>query len=235
MKKGKILLIDDKFDYHWESIEFLKKSYDVDVVSYLDTALFNLAHYKRYQLIILEMMMPTQGAYTKQETNDGFRTGLVFYEKELSKWGIPVLFWSSNEYSVDEIIAKNNLKLSFLQKAAEEDHLLVAVDKFLNSLELINEKSDKVLTLLSNLEACVRAYSENYADSTPSEKTAKENCVLIAKELEKKNIKHSLWDGDFYYAVFINPRDLKLIPEIAESSKINFWINWLEKWQIKKV
>lgn len=127
----KILLIDDNLISNNNYINRLKTKYSVDDVAYLNTAIYKLKHHENYCLIIVDIMMPTLGLFTNEETNDGLTTGLVFYEKYLKELNIPVLFWSRHDFFHEDVKKLDDSNTSFILKEYDENHLLNAVDKIL--------------------------------------------------------------------------------------------------------
>ena len=85
------------------------------------------------------------------------------------------------------------------------------------------------LVLRNELKTPVIAYDISYADSTASEKIAKDRCIEIAKILSKKEIKFAIFDGDFYMNVMIDQSDFEKVKEIAEESDLEIWSFYLEK------
>jgi PleD family two-component response regulator len=131
-KRKKILLIDHHPSYHFEAINNLKKEYKVKVVHYISTALVKLGQ-KKYDLIIIEIRLAYLNLYTPEETDDGLKTGIIFYERELEKRGVPVMFWSGADSCQEEIaqIKEKNPRVCFVLKEANGYHLLKAVNDFL--------------------------------------------------------------------------------------------------------
>jgi hypothetical protein len=84
-------------------------------------------------------MTTSSDIYTQEETNDDLRTGIVYYEREVEKLGIPVLFWSWSEYFCEEIEAKKNSLLGFVHKTFDYDFLVNAVDEFLESINQVKK------------------------------------------------------------------------------------------------
>ena len=130
-----ILFIDDLSDEHSNYISVLRTEHTVDVTAYIATARKKLQKQGRYKLIVLDIMMPTLELFTKQETEDGLKTGLVYYERELKSLNIPVLFWSRNKNFQEEIQAKNWNNTCFVLKInSDEKHLLEGVNNFLKTI-----------------------------------------------------------------------------------------------------
>ncbi|MDR1202461.1 MAG: hypothetical protein LBL58_12670 [Tannerellaceae bacterium] len=134
--KKRILVIDENIKDYTNYIDALRTEYDVDDCGYIGTARYKL-HKNNYDLIILDIMMPTLGLFPLEETTYGLRTGLVYYEKELILR--PVLFWSLNSDFEKEIKNKKENdpdwnKTGFLLKDPDYKHLLNGVNHFLKNL-----------------------------------------------------------------------------------------------------
>ncbi len=127
----RILLIDDNIFESENSIKNLRNQYKVDAVSYIGTARYKLKQSIDYDLIVLDIAMPTQGLFDLSETSGGFITGLVYYERELIHLKIPVLFWSWNADFEGELKNKKWANTDFLLKDVDENHLLLGVNQFL--------------------------------------------------------------------------------------------------------
>jgi len=126
-----ILFIDDLSKENSNYISVLETAYYVDVTAFIATARKKLQKPERYGLIVLDIMMPTLGLFTEEETEDGLKTGLVYYERELKEMNIPVLFWSRNKNFKKEVDDKQWNNTYFVQKNSDEKHLLEVVDDFL--------------------------------------------------------------------------------------------------------
>ena len=83
------------------------------------------------------------------------------------------------------------------------------------------------LVLHKELVNPVRVFSQNYADSTPSERLAYEACDSIAKELNSRKIRYSAVDKSFYLEICIEAKDLLVAKKSSTESKLFFWIDWL--------
>ncbi|GHT38654.1 hypothetical protein AGMMS49965_02720 [Bacteroidia bacterium] len=130
--KKKILLVDDHPGENYNFISALRDGgYDVDVTAYISTARIKLKQAGKYNLVVLDVMMPTLGEdFSNIDTEDGLKTGLVYYESELKNINIPVLFWSWNEGFKKDIEEKKWDKTDFIFKNCEVDHLLKGVECF---------------------------------------------------------------------------------------------------------
>ena len=130
-----ILFIDDLSKENSNYISVLETEYKVDVTAYIETARVKLKKTNRYGLIVLDIMMPTLGLFTEEETEDGLKTGLVYYERELKEMNIPVLFWSRNKNFKKEVEDKKWNNTCFLVKSSDEKHLLEGVKNFLKTIK----------------------------------------------------------------------------------------------------
>ena len=131
--KKKILLIDDCPVDNSNFINALKDGgYDVDVTAYISTARIKLKQYPNgYALIVIDIMMPVLNeTFNGIDTEDGLKTGLVYYEAELKDRGIPVLFWSWNENFREDVAQKGWYKTDFVFKDTDDNHLLKGVERF---------------------------------------------------------------------------------------------------------
>ena len=131
----RILLLDDNIYEYKKAIDILRSQYDVSASSYIQTIRHKLMNSIDYDLIVLDIMIPTLGLFDSEETSDGLRTGLVFYEKEIKPLQIPVLFWSWNTDFEEEIKRKKWADTDFLLKQDDDDHLLNGVNRFLERLK----------------------------------------------------------------------------------------------------
>lgn len=133
----KILLIDENLQENKNFIDVLRTAYEVDPVGYISAARIKLQHYVEYDLVVLDVMMPPLGLFDLTETEDGLKTGLVFYEHDLKEIEMPVLFWSWNVDFADEIKDKTRYanNTDFLLKDNDLNHLLDGVNKFFNKLD----------------------------------------------------------------------------------------------------
>jgi len=133
LKMKQILLLSQCIMDYKNFISYLQKEYEVDGVGYMQTTLYKLKKPKKYGLIIVEVSMPPRGVYTLQETSDGMRTGIVFYERALKHLNIPVIFWSWGDELSGEI-AKLDGNVIFVKREIDYDHLRLAVEKFVGKL-----------------------------------------------------------------------------------------------------
>jgi PleD family two-component response regulator len=132
----KILLIDENVLDYKNDIDVLESEYKVEAVGFIDTARYLLKRNK-YDLIVLDIMMPTLGLFDShlEETADGLKTGLVYYEYELKQLDTPVLFWSWNTDFKEESKEKEWINCSFLLKDIDERCLIDGVNDFLRELK----------------------------------------------------------------------------------------------------
>ena len=128
-----ILLIDDNPRDNSGYIQELKKHHNVDVAIRVSSAK-RLLEMKQYDIIIIDVMMPTQSLPTHSEMT----TGYVFYNEIISKLNLKtrVLFWSNlNEESCDKFFSNTTpVNTSFLHKdSLSDDHLLSYIDNLLSN------------------------------------------------------------------------------------------------------
>ena len=137
--KKRILIIDDNLKDNTEYFCVLWNVHEVDVVGYISSARIKLKQPDRYDLAVIDIMMPTMEERF-DNTQDGLRTGLAYYETELREMNIPVLFWSWNNEFKDEIEIKTKnkewIKTGFLLKTTDHDHLLKGVEDFCEKFNL---------------------------------------------------------------------------------------------------
>lgn len=112
----KILLIDDNPLLNKASIDRLKQHFEVDDVMYLRVASKSLRQSK-YDLLIIDVMMPTQNLEIEKEMETGFE----YYSKVVKpmKLNIPVVFWSRLSEDSFKSYFHNNREdnISFLSKS----------------------------------------------------------------------------------------------------------------------
>lgn len=127
----KILLISNESRGNRNFVAAFKTGYFIDDMCFLNTALYKLKLGLKYDLVVMEVGMPSYGVYSFHETDNDQKTGLVFYEREIKKTGIPTILWSWSDEFREDIISLNDPKLIFVQKELEDKHLLKAVRSFL--------------------------------------------------------------------------------------------------------
>lgn len=129
MKKN-ILIIDDNPVNNMDYVKALESKYDVDSVMALVQATRKLKH-KKYNLIVIDIMMPIQGL----EITDELSTGLYYYKtvENLIDKNTPIIFWSHLTNDNFNKFFKNNPsdKITFLHKVENFDHLKNEIDKIL--------------------------------------------------------------------------------------------------------
>lgn len=130
-----ILLIDDNPLDNSGYINELKKFFNVDVAIKLSSA-ERLLRSKNYKVVVIDVMMPTQGL----DTNNEMETGYVFYEERLSKLNLKneYVFWSNLPEESYENFEWSNTEppqnSSFLHKDPEsEEHLAIYIKKILKN------------------------------------------------------------------------------------------------------
>ncbi|HEX8652429.1 MAG TPA: response regulator [Pyrinomonadaceae bacterium] len=119
-----ILFIDDEprlMDSHYRYLKFKlePEGYEVIFCSTVDEALdYFEKHLGELDLIILDIMMPSDKRFSSKKTNGGLKTGLLFYDKiREGSPDLPVLIFT-NFFDEDvEQTLKQDPNCRFLQKA----------------------------------------------------------------------------------------------------------------------
>lgn len=75
----------------------------------------------------------------------------------------------------------------------------------------------------------VRVFSQTYADSTPSERMAKEACDAVAAKLNAQEVKYSAVDNDFHFDISVSAEKKAEVAQIALSSDLKFWYDYAKK------
>ncbi len=132
-----ILVLDDNPQNNSSFVQPLMEFYQVDVAMAITSA-ERLIHrkkiqHKMYDLIIIDIMMPTQNL----EIDNELLTGFEFYERRIKKEhpNQKVLFWSilTKKSYDDFFIDESNINIDFIQKNFEDDnHLLKKVQGILH-------------------------------------------------------------------------------------------------------
>ena len=164
-KRKNILLVNDfnNVEADRNYVDALRQGHSVDATGYISTARIKLAKdierngkITRYDLAVLAVGMPTLGDFSREETNGGWTTGLVYFEKELKDLNLPTLFWSrdkDDKQRMEEMIKENKLdptKVKFTHKNSDDTHLLRAVENFFHTIERkkdTNKTGSKLQTL----------------------------------------------------------------------------------------
>lgn len=127
----KVLVIDDNPVDNSGYTKELSKYYDVTVVKDLVPA-ERLIRNNKYDVIVIDVMMPTQYLNTTNE----LVTGFVFYEQIISKQNVncPIIFWSRlykdsyDDYFSNTTPPENS---SFVHKDKSDSHLLSFINKII--------------------------------------------------------------------------------------------------------
>jgi CheY-like chemotaxis protein len=130
----KILLVTNDVPGSQNFIAELLKRYDVEVVGYIKAALYRLKKPENFGLVIIEVSMPSLDLYGLEETSNGDKTGIVFYEKDVKHLNLPIIFWSWTDEFRDEISELDGRDIIFVKKDADDNHLLIAVTEFVGGL-----------------------------------------------------------------------------------------------------
>ena len=134
MKKN-ILIIDDNPHHYDDFILPVEEQYDVTVCMSLRDAERKILSY-HYDLIVIDIMMPTIGV----STNDELKTGLYFYKEKLKPLEkerplLRFLFWSNlSQNTFDDFFHEDKpSNVGFVHKEPRNmNHLLEAINNFLD-------------------------------------------------------------------------------------------------------
>lgn len=127
----KILLLDDNTVACERSIRQLEQKYEVCRCKEILIAARRLKILK-FDLLIIDLMMPTKGLNTTDEFNAGFD----FYNQYVNddKKNIPVVFWTNLSNNSFNTFLENNPRSNlfhYLQKTDDETALLKLVDQLI--------------------------------------------------------------------------------------------------------
>jgi CheY-like chemotaxis protein len=127
----KILLLDDNTIACERSIRQLERKYEVCRCKEILIAARRLKIIK-FDLLIIDLMMPTKGLNTTDEFNAGF----AFYNQYVNndRKGIPVIFWtnlSNNSFNAFYENHQQSNLLHYLQKSDDEMALLNLVNQLI--------------------------------------------------------------------------------------------------------
>lgn len=125
----KVLIIDDNPINNDRYIIEVKKEYITDVVLAMRSAIRMLKS-KSYDVIVIDVMMPTQILETHNEMTAGFD----FYDTYIKKLckNSKVIFWSRlTDSCFDHNKYSDINKYSYIQKSDTSDHLLKGINKIL--------------------------------------------------------------------------------------------------------
>lgn len=123
----KILIIDDNPINNAKYIDALKLSYDVYVAIWMRSAL-RLLKSRKWDVVVIDVMMPTQILSTDNEMKDGF----AFYDAEVKKLKLSskIIFWSRLSDNVfDPKKYPESRGFCFVHKSEDADHLKKIIDK----------------------------------------------------------------------------------------------------------
>lgn len=125
----KILIIDDNPINNDKYIAEVKKEYLVDIALAMQSAI-RLLKTRVYNIVVIDIMMPTQILDTHNEMNAGFD----FYNtkiKDLCQES-KIIFWSRlTDSCFDRDKYCDKKKYSFVQKSDASDHLLKEINRVL--------------------------------------------------------------------------------------------------------
>lgn len=128
-KRKRILVVGAWSNLFSNALKSLETTYDVSQFKYVRTSAFKLER-EQYDFIVIEASMPTASFYSKQETEEDTRSGIVFYKREVKKLKLPALLISGQEDLEKEIEAMKDPKLKFVLETTDEKFILNAVNEF---------------------------------------------------------------------------------------------------------
>lgn len=127
----KIFIIDDNMACLKKAVDNLESAFEVHRCQSVEKAT-RLLKSNKYDLFVIDIMMPTRGLINKDEFKAGFN---FFLEKVTNTHpNVPILFWSNlSEASFNTFKASNpNIpSLNFLHKTDDNNELLNEVKKIL--------------------------------------------------------------------------------------------------------
>lgn len=129
--KKKILLLDDNMSVSKSSIDELSSDFDVVKCRQIPVAAHKLLVYK-FDLMVIDLMMPPEGLNVKDEFNAGFYFYKQYVKDKYDK--VPVLFWTNLNDTPYNVFMKNNGKnhlLHYLQKSDDREELVKKVKEIL--------------------------------------------------------------------------------------------------------
>ena len=129
--KKKILLLDDNMSVSKSSIDELSSAFDVVKCRQILVAAHKLMVYK-FDLMVIDLMMPPEGLNVKDEFNAGFHFYKQYVKDKYDK--VPVLFWTNlNDTPYKEFMKNNgeNHLLHYLQKSDDREELVKKVKEIL--------------------------------------------------------------------------------------------------------
>lgn len=124
--KKRILILDDNPINNRKYIDPLKEKFQVDVTLRMKSAT-RLIKTKEYDVIVIDIMMPSQFLKDNNEMMAGFN----YYDEEIKKLGInsQIIFWSRLTESCFDKTKYSNDKFHFVHKSESSNHLLDSIEK----------------------------------------------------------------------------------------------------------
>ena len=125
----KVLIIDDNPINNAKYIDALKVSYDVSVAIWMRSAL-RLLKSKKWDVVVIDVMMPTQIL----KTDDEMKAGFAFYDAEIKRLDLnsKITFWSrlsGNVFDSNKYPKSNGFY--FVHKSEDANHLKKVIDKII--------------------------------------------------------------------------------------------------------
>ena len=149
--------------------------------------------------------------------------------EKIVKSGAVVFSLSAGAKPTEEA-KENGLNLSFVKNYEGIDGGKIIFPADLEKIKKEIESKIKYQVDSFSLTDSVTIFSENYADSTLSEKHAKDHCDLVVKELAKNHIYFAAVDGDFFFKILISSADYRfIIQDVIKKSGLEYWKVWFDK------
>ena len=129
MRNKNVLILDDNPINNSKYIIPVKEKYHVDVTFRMSSATRMLKS-RVYDIVVIDIMMPTQGL----RNNDEMTAGFNYYQEVVSQLGLncKILFWSRlTESCYDNTLYPNNGNFDFVHKSEYQNHLLEKIETML--------------------------------------------------------------------------------------------------------
>ena len=122
-----VMWIDDD-PYNLESSKELLELYGMDIQFFTnyETALERLGESdSKYDIIIMDIMMPPQNFFNVEETDDGRRTGILLISEIRKIYSGPILLYSvlRNTKLIDNVLY-NDSKIDYLRKPERIENII---------------------------------------------------------------------------------------------------------------
>lgn len=130
MRNKKVLILDDNPINNNKYIIPVKEKYSVDV-TFLMSSATRMLKSREYDIVVIDIMMPSQGLSNKDEMSAGFN----YYQEVLRNLHLKckILFWSRlTESCYDKTLYPNDGNFDFVHKSESRNHLLNKINAMLS-------------------------------------------------------------------------------------------------------